>query len=107
MVLITLAFVIVFAAVHLGIGRLKFLSNAPRSAWLSAAGGVAVAYVFRVLEVAWFREPPPGDEGVREPPASMWVPAWILIGATILFGLWTDLTGGVAERAAALLMGVG
>ncbi|MGR3756209.1 MAG: hypothetical protein ACU0AT_03130 [Tranquillimonas sp.] len=46
MVLITLAFVIVFAAVHLGIGRLKFLSNAPRSAWLSAAGGVAVAYVF-------------------------------------------------------------
>ena len=68
---------------------------------------LAVAYVFRVLEVAWFREPPAGDEGVREPPANMWLPAWILIGATILFGLWTDLTGDVAETAAAILMGAG
>ncbi|MGR3269677.1 hypothetical protein DU478_18855 [Thalassococcus profundi] len=36
----------VFAAVHVGIGVLRFLDVTPRSRWLSASGGVAVAYVF-------------------------------------------------------------
>ncbi len=35
-----------FAAVHLFAGRLRFLDSTPRSAYLSAAGGIAVAYVF-------------------------------------------------------------
>ncbi len=35
-----------FAAVHVAGGRLAFLAATPRSVWLSAAGGVAVAYVF-------------------------------------------------------------
>jgi zinc transporter ZupT len=35
-----------FALIHLLIGRLTFLHAIPRSRWLSAAGGVAVAYVF-------------------------------------------------------------
>jgi zinc transporter ZupT len=35
-----------FALVHLFVGRLKVLDVLPRSRWLSAAGGVAVAYVF-------------------------------------------------------------
>lgn len=35
-----------FAAVHAFGGRLTFLRDIPRSAWLSAAGGVSVAYVF-------------------------------------------------------------
>jgi zinc transporter ZupT len=35
-----------FALIHLLIGRLTFLEAIPRSRWLSAAGGVAVAYVF-------------------------------------------------------------
>jgi hypothetical protein len=37
---------LLFAAVHLFGGRLRFLAVMPRSAWLSAAGGVSVAYVF-------------------------------------------------------------
>jgi hypothetical protein len=41
------AFVAVaFAAVHVFGGRLNFLRVTPRSVWLSAAGGVSVAYVF-------------------------------------------------------------
>lgn len=36
----------VLAVVHLLSGRLRFLSGPPRSVWLSAAGGVSVAYVF-------------------------------------------------------------
>ncbi|MDS0294523.1 hypothetical protein [Halogeometricum luteum] len=35
-----------FAAVHVFAGRLDFLQVVPRSRWLSAAGGVSVAYVF-------------------------------------------------------------
>lgn len=34
------------AAIHLVAGKLPFLEGLPRSRWLSAAGGVAVAYVF-------------------------------------------------------------
>jgi hypothetical protein len=34
------------AGVHLFSGRLQFLGGSPRSRWLSAAGGVSVAYVF-------------------------------------------------------------
>jgi zinc transporter ZupT len=36
----------VLAAVHLLAGRMRFLDGVPRSRWLSAAGGVSVAYVF-------------------------------------------------------------
>ena len=34
------------ALVHLFCGRMRFLKASPRSRWLSAAGGVSVAYVF-------------------------------------------------------------
>lgn len=46
MTVVTFAFAILFALVHLGIGVLRFLDKTPRSRWLSAAGGIAVAYVF-------------------------------------------------------------
>lgn len=35
-----------FACVHLFASRLRFLGVTPRSRWLSAAGGISVAYVF-------------------------------------------------------------
>lgn len=34
------------ALVHIFAGKLRFLEGTPRSAWLSGAGGVSVAYVF-------------------------------------------------------------
>ncbi|SFM15443.1 hypothetical protein [Methylobacterium pseudosasicola] len=37
---------VVLAAVHVVTPSLRFLDGSPRSVWLSAAGGVAVAYVF-------------------------------------------------------------
>lgn len=42
---VTLA-IIFLATVHLLAGNLRFLSRRPRSRWLSAGGGVGVAYVF-------------------------------------------------------------
>lgn len=43
---VILLIVIAFVLVHVFGGRLAFLAKTPRSIWLSAAGGVSVAYVF-------------------------------------------------------------
>ncbi len=42
----TLAMALAFCAVHIFVGKLRFLDVKPRSRWLSLSGGVAVAYVF-------------------------------------------------------------
>ncbi len=44
--IISLLAVSSLALAHLASGKLRFLNNAPRSIWLSLAGGVSVAYVF-------------------------------------------------------------
>ena len=41
-----LAAAVALVAVHFATPRLSFLSNAPRSRWLSFAGGASIAYVF-------------------------------------------------------------
>ena len=66
---------------------------------------LAVAYVWRVIEVMYLRKPPEGST-VERAPASMWVPAWVLIGASVYFGLDSHLTAGIALTAARHLMGV-
>ena len=43
---VTAPLAVLFAAIHILVGRLRFLSAKPRSRWLSFSGGVAVAYVF-------------------------------------------------------------
>lgn len=66
---------------------------------------LAVAYVWRVVEVAYFRECTRPE--VQEAPLRLLLPTWALIGATIVFGLSTDWTVGVAQGAAQQLLGVG
>ncbi len=65
---------------------------------------LAVIYIWRVVEVAYFRAPPKGAEEVAEAPWSLLLPAWVLIGATIYFGVFTSATVGVAGEAARLLI---
>ena len=43
---LSFVFAVLLASVHIFAGRLWFLGAVPRSRWLSAAGGVSVAYVF-------------------------------------------------------------
>jgi multicomponent Na+:H+ antiporter subunit D len=65
---------------------------------------LAVIYVWRVIEIAWFRQPPESDsEETEDAPLVQLIPTWTLIGATIFFGLNTELTVGVARRCAELL----
>ncbi len=68
---------------------------------------LAVIYIWRVVEVAYFRPAPAGGDEVVEAPLSMLIPTWVLIGASIYFGIDTSLTLGVARRAAEYLLGGG
>ncbi len=68
---------------------------------------LAVVYIWRVVEVAYFRAPPGGERTRIEAPALMLVPTWVLVLANFFFGIHTSLTVGVARRAAALLLGGG
>lgn len=66
---------------------------------------LAFVYIGRVVEAGWFGEAE--QPGRNEAPWSLLLPLWILIFANVYFGLDTRLTVGVAERAAAYLMGGG
>lgn len=78
--------------------------------WWPVAGFVllgsllSVVYVWRLVEAAYFQQPPEGRVA-QEAPWQLLLPTWILIGASIYFGIHTDLTVGVASRAAEVLMG--
>jgi len=69
-----------------------------------ASSLLAVAYVWRFVEAAYFREPRKDVVGSGAVPWSMGLPAAVLVAATGYFGLDTSFTVGSASRAAALLM---
>ena len=66
---------------------------------------LAVIYIWRVVEAAYFQQPDEERAEIREAPVWMQVPMWILIGASLYFGIFTSMTAGVAQRAAAALLG--
>ena len=76
--------------------------------WLAfavvASSMLAVVYVWRFVEAAYFREPSAEVARLREAPLGMLVPAWLMVLACIYFGLDTQLTLGGAGAAATELM---
>ncbi len=76
--------------------------------WLAflivASSLIAIVYVGRVIEAAWFREPGGAVAVAKEAPPEMLVPIWIMVIATIYFGIDTDLTAGFAGIAAITLL---
>ncbi len=77
----------------------------PLAAAILFSSLLAVIYMWRVIEVAYFRERPAGAAAIGEAPLAMLVPMWMLVGANVYFGIDTDLTVGTARAAAELLMG--
>ena len=77
--------------------------------WLAvlilASSLLAAVYIWRVVEVAYFQEPDHDDR--KEAPIGMLIPTWLMMAATLVFGLYTSLPLGAARRAAEFLMGVG
>jgi len=81
-----------------------------RGAWwlavlIVASSLVAVVYVWRFVEVAYFRDAPAGADVQGEMPRSMLVPAWVLVIACFYFGVETSFNVGYAQDAAAVLLG--
>lgn len=69
-----------------------------------ASSLLAVAYVWRFVEAAYFREPRKDAAEAAALPWSMGVPAGVLVAAAVYFGLDTSFTVGSAAQAAALLL---
>jgi len=67
---------------------------------------LAVVYVWRVIEVAYFKAPLDQNIKVKEAPMSFLIPIWTLVIANIYFGIDTRLSVQVAEAAAQSLFGV-
>lgn len=70
-----------------------------------ASSLIAVLYVGRVIEVAWFREPSKLAAEAKDPPLSMLIPMLALAAATIYFGFETQASAGLAGKIAATLLG--
>jgi multicomponent Na+:H+ antiporter subunit D len=65
---------------------------------------LAFIYVGRVVEVAYFRSPLEQHAEVAEAPWSMLIPTYVLTLASLVFGLWTTFSAGIAHRAAEELL---
>ncbi|MCB2112973.1 MAG: monovalent cation/H+ antiporter subunit D family protein [Parvularculaceae bacterium] len=72
-----------------------------------ASSFLAVIYVGRVIELMVLKPAPADAPEIKEAPLSMLVPMLILVAANVYFGLHTELTVDLSERAAHALMGAG
>ncbi len=70
-----------------------------------ASSLIAVVYIGRVIEVAYFREPSANVASTRDPPLSMLVPMLLLGAATLYLGVYTEWSAGLAQDAARMLLG--
>jgi len=66
---------------------------------------LAIVYVWRIVEVAYFREAEAGSIPVKEAPMAFLLPIWLLVAANIYFGVDTQLTVSVAGAASQSLFG--
>ncbi len=81
-----------------------------QGAWISVVvilfgSLLAVVYMGKLIEALYFRPITDFGKEVTEAPILLLVPTWLLVFANIYFGLDTELTVGVAEKAAAILGG--
>ena len=73
---------------------------------IAAGSLLAVAYIWRVIEMIYFRSAAPADGPPQEAHWSLLAPVWLLIAANIYFGIDTQWSVDVARLAAQLLFGV-
>lgn len=70
-----------------------------------ASSAIAVVYIGRIVEVAYFREPAAAALEARDPPLSMLAPMLLLAAATIWLGLDTRASADIAAEATKVLLG--
>ena len=65
---------------------------------------LALIYVWKVVEIVYFKPVSDLAREVTEAPWSLVLPAWTLIGASLYFGVDASLSSSLAQRAARLLL---
>ena len=73
---------------------------------IMASSVLALVYVWKLVEVAYFATPEAEIEK-KEAPLRMLIPTWILVGASIYFGIFSGFAVEVADLAAAQLFAAG
>jgi multicomponent Na+:H+ antiporter subunit D len=99
----TVGFVSKWYLVQAALGS-GFWPGVPVAVVVLAASLLAVIYIWRVVEAAYFADPDGGAGAIEEATWPMVAATWILAGGCVVFGLTTDLTVGVASRVATLLL---
>ncbi|MEM6453582.1 MAG: monovalent cation/H+ antiporter subunit D family protein [Acidobacteriota bacterium] len=73
-----------------------------------ASSMLALVYIGKVAELAYFHAPPARADGApparEEAPWTLLAPTWLLISATVVFGIWAEPTVALARAAAATLL---
>jgi len=67
---------------------------------------LAVIYVWKLVEIAYFQMPDDGVRQERDAPMAILLPTWLLVIANLYFGIDTDFSVNVASLAANSLFGV-
>ena len=66
---------------------------------------LSIVYVWRFVEVAYFKPVQDGAEKISEGPLSMHLSMWLLLGLMVYFGLQTEFSVVIAQQAALSLFG--
>jgi multicomponent Na+:H+ antiporter subunit D len=66
---------------------------------------LALMYIWRVVEAAYFHGPVAAMHRVKEAPLSMLIPVWLLIGANLYVGMNASLISAIAHQGADILIG--
>lgn len=94
------------------ISKWYLISAALQKEWLLVAALLilsslmAILYIGKIIEAAYFKPAPPQHTAVKEVPLPMLVPCWIFALLTIYFGMDTRMTAGLAGRVAQSLLGL-
>lgn len=76
------------------------------AALLIVSSLMALVYIGKIVDVAYFKTAPAEHNAVKDVPVSILVPCWAFALLTIYFGLDTRTTAGVADRVAQALLGI-
>jgi multicomponent Na+:H+ antiporter subunit D len=66
---------------------------------------LSVIYIWKIIEVVYFKAANEKTAHVKEAPLSILAPTWTLVAANIYFGINTELTVGITQLAAANVFG--
>jgi len=76
----------------------------PLAALVLIGSILALLYIWRLVETAYFKQPREDAVVPGEAPLSLLLPLWVLAAANIYFGLFTELNVGLAQQAASQLL---